>query len=344
VSRSTAVTLLKYLVAVALLGLMIALNWTKLKELFRQPPHVLPFLGAAAIMAGCTALQYYRWYLLVRAVDLPFTLRNAVRLGLVGTFYNVFLPGSIGGDIVKAVFIARGQPGRKAVAVATVVFDRLVGLFGLIALAATAGGLFWLAGDEKIVNSPRLQTVVLCCLAAAGAAVAGFVLLGFVSDASAARVASRLGRLPKGATLAELWFTVVTYRRRPGTAAAVVGLSAVVHVGFVLMFHLAVRVFPPKDLALLGTLPEHFVICPIGFIVQAVIPLPGGIGGGEFTFGGLYKLIRGADGEAVGLAGRLALRVVEWTLGLVGYVAFLRMRHELPAAAEKGGGAGGAGE
>jgi hypothetical protein len=332
VSRSTAVNLAKYLVAVALLGLMVGLNWTRLAELFRQPPNALPFAGAAAIMATCTAIQYVRWYLLVRAVGLPFTVRNAVRLGLVGTFYNVFLPGSIGGDFVKAYFIAGDHPERKPTAVATVVFDRLVGLFGLVVLAGVAGGLFWAAGDERLVNGPKLQTVVTICLAAAGAAVAGFLLMGLLSETAASGVADRLARLPKGATLAELWFTVVTYRRRPGTVAAVVGLSAVVHVGFVVMFHLAVRVFPPADVGLLGSLPEHFVVCPIGYIVQAVIPLPGGIGGGEFTFGGLYKLIRGADGEAVGLAGRLTLRVVEWTLGLVGYVAFLRMRTELPAA------------
>ncbi len=332
-SRSFVVNLLKYLVAVALLGLMIGLNWTQLAKLLGRPPHLLPFAGAAVIMAGCTGIQYYRWYLLVRAVGLPFTLRNAVRLGLVGTFYNVFLPGSIGGDIVKAVFIAGDHPERKPTAVATVFFDRLIGLFGLLLLAATAGGAFWLAGDPKIAGSPRLQTVVLGCLAAAGAGVVGFLLLGLVSAAASTRIGGRLATRPLGKLLSEVWYAVMTYRRRPQTVLAVVALSAVVHVGFVVMFHLAVRVFPPDDAGLLGSLPEHFVVAPIGFIVQAVIPLPGGIGGGEFTFGGLYRLIRGTDdAAAVGLAGRLTLRLVEWTLGLVGYVAYLRMRTQRPAA------------
>lgn len=336
-TRQSVVNLAKYLVAFALLGLMVGLNWTQLTELFSQPPYLTAFAGAAAILTTCTAIQYYRWYLLVRAVGLPFTLRNAVRLGLVGTFYNVFLPGSIGGDIVKAYFIAGDHPERKPTAVATVVFDRMIGLFGLLMLAATAGSGFWLSGDPQIADRPRLQMVVLFCLAGAATGVVGFLLLGLVSEALADRIAARLGRLPKGAVLAELWFTIITYRRRPATVVAVVALSAVVHVGFVLMFHLAVQVFPPSDRTLLGSLPEHFVVCPIGFIVQAAVPLPGGIGGGEFTFGGLYKLIRpgAADAAAVGLAGRLTLRVVEWTLGLVGYVAFLWMRKELPAMTEQ---------
>jgi uncharacterized membrane protein YbhN (UPF0104 family) len=331
----------KYAIAVALLAFVVSMNWTQLKELFRRDPQILPFLGAALILAGCTAIQYFRWYLLVRALGLPFAFRNAVRLGLVGTFYNTFLPGSIGGDFVKAFFIAKGHPERKAAAVATVVADRLVGLFGLLLFAAAVGGAFWAAGNEKIGENPKLKIIILCCVGAAVAAVVGYVALGLLPQKRADRFKDRLHGLRKvGPTLAELWFTVWTYRQRPGTVLAVVAMSAVVHTGFVTMYHLATRVFPPADAGLLGTLPEHFVIAPIGFIVQAVIPVPGGLGAGELTFGGLYRLIRGPAGEAVGLAGRLTLRLIEWTLGLIGYIAYLRMRTELPveeaeAAAEE---------
>ncbi len=324
----------KYALAVALLALVVSLNWTGLKALFSREPHLLPFVGAGLILAGCTAIQYYRWYLLVRALDLPFTFRNAVRLGLVGTFYNTFLPGSVGGDLAKAYFIAQGHPTRRPSAVATVIADRLVGLFGLLLFAAVVGGAFWAAGDEKITASEaaaKLQLIIKLCGGLVAVAVLGYLAIGLVSHHAADRFAARLHRLKKvGPTLAELWFTLRTYRQRPGTVLAVVAMSAVVHTGFVTMYHLAVRVFPPADPALLATLPETFVIAPIGFIVQALIPVPGGLGGGELTFGGLYALIRGEEGAAVGTAGRLALRLIEWTFGLIGYVAYLRMRDELP--------------
>jgi uncharacterized membrane protein YbhN (UPF0104 family) len=324
---------LKYVLAVGLLVFVVSMNWTALNELFNREPQVLPFLAAALIMAGCTAIQYYRWYLLVRALDLPFTFRNAVRLGLVGTFYNTFLPGSVGGDFVKAFFIAKGHPERKAAAVATVIADRLVGLFGLLLFGAAVGGGFWAAGDEKIATNPKLQAIVFVCAGLVAAAVVGYVGLGLLPAKRADRFRDRLhGTRRFGPTLAELWYTVWTYRQRPKTVLAVVAMSAVVHTGFVTMYHLATRVFPPENVALLGTLPEHFVIAPIGFIVQAIIPVPGGLGAGELTFGGLYRLIRGPDGEAVGLAGRLTLRLIEWTIGLIGYVAYLRMRTELPVA------------
>ena len=343
-SRSSVVGLLKYLVAVALLGFVVASNWTRLKVQFSQPPDAALFALAGLTFAGITGLQYVRWFLLVRAVGLPFTLWNAVRLGLVGTFYNAFLPSSIGGDLVKAYVIAGDHPERKPTAVATVVFDRLVGLFGLLLLAGTAGGGFWLAGDPQLVGRPALQQMVLLCGGLAAAGAGGFVALGLIPAALADRLGAALGRVPKlGRTLAEVWDTVRLYRRRPGTAAAVVGLSAVAHVGMVVLFFLCVRVFPPPHPALLAGPAEHCVVGPIGFIAQAGIPLPGGVGGGEAVFGWLYELVRGDAAEAAGLdrraafaagvGGRFTLRVIEWGLGLAGYVAFLRMRRELPAAA-----------
>ena len=91
------------------------------------------------------------------------------------------------------------------------------------------------------------------------------------------------------------------------------------------MFHLAVRVFPVIDPA---TIPEHFVVAPVGYIAQAFFPAPGGVGGAEFIFGYLYTLLDRP--EATGVIGRLTLRVVEWSIGLVGLYFFLRMRSALP--------------
>jgi uncharacterized membrane protein YbhN (UPF0104 family) len=301
-----------------------------LKTLFERGPDFGPLALITVILIGCTAIQFYRWYLLVRVLDLPFTLRNAVRLGMVGLFYNTFLPGSVGGDFVKAFFIARGQPGRRAAAVATVVADRLVGLFGLILFAAVVGGGCWWAGDERIASNAYLRDTVRTCLVIVVSTVVGWGLMGFLPARRAERFRQRLLRLPLGGTLAELWYTVWTYRQRPRTVAAVIAMSAVVHTGFVLNFHLAVQVFPPTDPGQLGTLPEHFVIAPIGYIGQALFPAPGGVGGAEAIFGYLYELIRGQNAVVVGVAGRLALRIVEWSLGLVCYIAYLRMKDELP--------------
>lgn len=357
-SSSAAVkAVVQYGVAVALLAFVLAMNWTRLTELFSRTPDFAVLALVAVVTVAVYSLQYVRWYLLVRALDLPFTLRNAFRLGMVGTFYNTFLPGAIGGDIVKAVFIARGQAGRKAAAVATVVADRLIGLFGLLLFAAVVGGGFWLAGDTQLEKLTVLKDIILVCAVLAGTGAFIYFAIGFLPERRQLRFEQRLKGVPKvGNTLAELWETAIRYRRRPTAVLATVALSAVIHTLMVLAFHFAVRVFAPASPELLGSLPEHCVIAPIGFIAQALIPLPGGLGAGEAVFGGLYRLIRGATGlptdtetetaakellnesvQAVGLAGRLTLRVIEWGIGLICYIAYLRMRDELPTEKETEG-------
>ena len=69
------------------------------------------------------------------------------------------------------------------------------------------------------------------------------------------------------------------------------------------------------------------VIAPIGYIIQAVPLLPGGVGVGEAAFAGLYKL-SGHPG-ARGVTARQAMRVLEWLIGLICYDVYLRMRAEV---------------
>ncbi|MBX9624408.1 MAG: flippase-like domain-containing protein [Gemmataceae bacterium] len=332
-AKAWAKGLLKYGIGFGLLAFVVWRNWEPkgtspgIRGLLEQTPDWAAFAALTALLVLCTSIQYARWYVLVRALDLPFTPRNAARLGLVGTFYNVFLPGSIGGDLVKAYFIAKDSPGRRAAAVATVVADRLVGLFGLIWFAAAFGGAYWLAGDPAVAGNDYLRSIVRVCAGLVAGAVVGWVLLGLLPQRRADRFAGRLGHLPKvGKTLAEVWYAVWTYRQRPRAVLLCIALTAAVHVGFVFMFHLAVRVFPAADP---GSLSEHFVVAPVGYIAQAFFPAPGGVGGGEAIFGYLYTLL--GKPEGTGVVGRLTLRVAEWGFGFVGYLAFLRMRAELPA-------------
>jgi hypothetical protein len=323
-----------YAIGIGLLVYIISANWAPngkapgLKALRGQIPALGPLCTAASLLAFTLCCQFSRWYLLVRAVDLPFTYRNAFRLGLVGYFYSLFLPGSIGGDLVKGYSIAKEQPGKRAVAVATVVIDRLFGLFGLLLLASTVGGVFWLNGDPKIVSNAYLKKIIVVGTGTVVLAAVGWVVLGFLSEHVKNRIEARLHRLPKvGGTLAEIWFAVRTYRRRAAVVYIAVLISALAHTSMVLTFQATVRIFPTVAIDP-ATLAEHFVICPIGFIAQVFFPAPGGVGGAEAIFGYLYVLLDRP--ESTGALGRLTLHACEWAYGFLGYLVYLQMKKELP--------------
>ncbi|VTR98595.1 lysylphosphatidylglycerol synthase transmembrane domain-containing protein [Tuwongella immobilis] len=356
--------LLKYGIGLALLGWVIFANWDDrfdplaasknlvesqqailngdplpepytatpgLRAVLQRPIQWLPLVTAAIVCALATLLTFVRWYLLVRAQDLPFSLRNAMRLGLVGYYFNTFLPGSVGGDLLKAVAISREQT-RRTVAVATVMIDRAIGLWGLLWFVGGLGAIFWWLGDPMFANV-QIQSLVRRALWLLGISVVGWILLGFLPQRRADRFAGRLLSIPKlGNSLAELWRAVWMYRQKPKAVAVALVLSMVGHIGFVLTFHLAARVFAtgdPNQAA--GTLAEHFLIVPVGMIVLALFPTPGGVGGGEAAYAWLYTSMLGRAG-VIGVLGCLAQRLITLGLGLIGYIVYLRMKTVDPQA------------
>jgi uncharacterized protein (TIRG00374 family) len=340
----------QYGLGLGLLALVVAMNWSDttdktgqtspgLATTLQKPVQFGPLFISALVCALSMIITFYRWFLLVRALNLPFTFHDALRLGLIGYYFNTFLPGSVGGDILKAAFIAREQKGRRTAAVATVLIDRVVGLWALVWLVAILGVAFWLADSPifhdtaKLHAGERLQALVVYSVAIAVASVFVWGLLGLLPERRAQRFAGRLESVPRaGHSLAEMWRAVWMYRQQSKAVFASIGLSLVSHTGFVLTFFYAVQTFPaePGDLP---SLTEHCLIVPVGLTVQALSPTPGGAGFGELGFGGMYNLI--GYKFAKGVEGSLVQRVVSWVLGLVGLIVYLRLRGQMPTAQEK---------
>ena len=298
-----------------------------LRDVFSQPIDPRPLALACVLWTVSLLITFFRWYVLVRAQDLPFTKRNALRLGLVSYFFNTFLPGSVGGDIVKAVALAREQ-SRRAVAVATIIIDRVIGLWALAWLVALSGGVFWVTGNPYLVHNAALKTIVAITAALVVGSAVVWSLMGLPSTSRSEVVALRFERIPTvGKTVAELWRAGWLYRRKKKAVAAALGMTLVSHAGWIVIFHLCVSAFPEVDSA---TLPEHVLIVPVGITAQAMFPLPGGVGGGEAAYGWLYTLV----GKAAvgGIIGCLVMRIIAWGIGLIGYFIFLAMRKELPVA------------
>ncbi len=93
---------------------------------------VLPF---ALYLAG-QVLSAIKWSALGASVGLERPLRDYVRFYFIGMFLNVFGLGTIGGDVARGLYLGDGR--RPALALDSVVFDRVSGLAILMALGAIA--------------------------------------------------------------------------------------------------------------------------------------------------------------------------------------------------------------
>jgi len=99
-------------------------------------------LLAILIFLPVPVLQSIRlvWMLGVQNVKLSYW--NAFKLTYAGNFFNFALPGTVGGDLIKAYYIT-SFTHHKTEAVTTVFLDRVVGLSGLMILASVTFFFAW---------------------------------------------------------------------------------------------------------------------------------------------------------------------------------------------------------
>ena len=78
----------------------------------------------------------FRWHILLKVQGIRLTFPRLSGLFLIGMFYNQFLPGGTGGDIIKSYLLLK-ETDKKAGALLAVVFDRFIGLVALVAITVT---------------------------------------------------------------------------------------------------------------------------------------------------------------------------------------------------------------
>ncbi len=230
----------------------------------------------------------YRWRLLMRAfgaAPLP-SVRSLVRLMAVGLFYNTYVPGSVGGDVVRGV-VSRRNFDTAAASYVVVALERLIGLSAL--------GLVFLVG---LATAPPLLDY-----RAVAPWIGGLVLLG-VGILIAARASGRLagwwGQIPRVSRATDL---VVAF------AVSIVGHSI-----NILMFFMFARA-----LGIGVSLATLAVVTPLAF-VAAVLPLAiAGIGPREAALVGLLGMagVEAAEALAMSLAYAAVLLAVAGIGGLL---------------------------
>ncbi|MFL5328892.1 MAG: lysylphosphatidylglycerol synthase transmembrane domain-containing protein [Gemmataceae bacterium] len=95
------------------------------------------WVAAVGVYIVCQLLCAVRWLWLSRPLGFTQSLGRFTAIYFVGMFFNLFLPTSVGGDAVRAVYLAKGT-GRRINALLSVLLDRFSGVVVLIALACIA--------------------------------------------------------------------------------------------------------------------------------------------------------------------------------------------------------------
>ena len=259
---------------------------TLARRLTDDVPKVVGILALVALLVLLTAV---RWHWLVRAVDLDLPFRSSLRLTFVGAFFNQAVPGSTGGDVVKAYYAAKETNGPTR-AVVSVFVDRFIGLFGLVLLAAAV--LFLPPHLEGEAIPRQLVTIVLLCVVAAA------LVFGVRRIRRGLGVSKLLRMLPFQPVIEEAQQAVRLYRGRPGPVLAALGLSVFNHAGIATLVWALGQALGLESLGLTTCL----ALVPVCNLMSAIPLLPGGWGVGEWAFAFFFGQVGIPATEAVGLS------------------------------------------
>ena len=117
----------------------------------------------------------FRWHVLLKVQKISLSVPRLCGLFFIGMFYNQFLPGGTGGDIIKSYYLLKETPNKKAGALLAVVFDRFIGLVALVAITATLIGLRY----DFLAQKPETRNLLWLLLILLSTSVA-FLLSTFV--------------------------------------------------------------------------------------------------------------------------------------------------------------------
>jgi len=178
--KKVLITFLQIAVTIGLLYLVYH-DPRKREEMWQALSHakyswVIAGVFAYAVVEIAAAL---RWHVLLRVQGIRLTMARVSGLFLIGMFYNQFLPGGTGGDIIKSYLLLKETPDKKAGALLAVVFDRFIGLVALVAITVTLVSMrFNLLSQTE--DTRRLLWVLLFLLGISIACLlASFVISGF---------------------------------------------------------------------------------------------------------------------------------------------------------------------
>lgn len=146
VGTSLAIVLLVYLLRED--------GWNEIVAAMRQIQIVNLFWVALLFLVSRIAVAA-RWHVLLKSAGVNIRFKDSMMLTFTGLFASNFLPTTIGGDVLRLAGAMRMGYDR-AVCLASIAADRLIGMFGMFMVAPI--GLFY---SWNILTSPSLSVSLM---------------------------------------------------------------------------------------------------------------------------------------------------------------------------------------
>lgn len=273
------------------------------KETFMRllSPDSLPLLlfsSSAFIISQMISSFRIIFLLWITGIRLKFT--QAFKLTMIGNFFNMVIPGMVGGDVIKGIYLEKTEETYKGRSSGIVIIDRAIGLLALLMIGSVSAlypskkniSILTFYG-YSIMNVVIFSAVVLCLFAA-------FIVLG--KNKTVRRILKEIAlRMFRQGFIYQVIesFGAVTKKRR--------------YLVFAFLMSIVVQIFSLAGLLIFvnltdGKAPDIFALVAVSSLVMliGVIPVtPGNIGWTELMASLGWSAVGSNDGATIFLYWRI---------------------------------------
>jgi uncharacterized protein (TIRG00374 family) len=264
-----------------------------------------------------------RWKMILDAQDMALGWKRVNTIFLIGLFFNSFMIGPTGGDLIKAFYTARETHHKKTEAITTIFIDRVI---GLLILAIVVGGMI-LTRWTFFMGNPTTRAFAWPALIASGIILGGGLVAFSIHIFEVFPWLRKLNRVPLAGkvmdTVERVYNAFYICRANPKLLAFLSLQSLFVQVVFV-----GVSWCVGQALCIELPFLVYLAFSPLVGLISAIPITPGGIGIREGASIKLWSVMGVPDEKAFLLAFVPYVFLVLW--GLPGGVMFLFHRPQTP--------------
>jgi uncharacterized protein (TIRG00374 family) len=265
-------------------------------------------------------LATIRWQMLLRIQGIALRWPRTFAILMIGLFFNMFLPGLVGGDVMRLYFVFKCAPRQKPRATLSVAMDRILGMLSILFLAglSVAVRFRWLSRSSATLH---ILYLVLALLGIGCVCV--LVLFSAVHYGLLRKLPKRTPFRP---AIVESGKALQLYGAHLGVISIAFAITVVAHIVFYLSFYCAAESLHGTRTASLSV-TDFLSIMPL---VNTVTALPisfGGVGVRETLFQELLGNLAHVPLAIAAVSASLGF-AIQASWGLLGAAVYLVSSHK----------------
>lgn len=320
ISKKNVIFILKASISILILFIIITnINWGEVSKNLKYANYFL--LSIALVFNIFERVELtYKWNLLIWARGIKVSFTRLFFINLIGAFGGLFLPSSLGTDVVRSFYLAKNN-SEKSISISSVFVDRIIGLFSLILL-----GVLSLFFSSDLVPNTNIKFYAIFLFI-----ILLFIFYFFQKRETAFYLKKLLGKIKNRKipdAINKLHFSILDYKKYPKTLLFSFIITLLVQITRVLTYY-----FIALSFNISVPIVYFFIFIPIIMLVIMIPISIGGFGVREGTFIAFFALVGMSMNDAVIIAFTNSL--INTLVSSLGGVAYLFYNSSMNIPAQK---------